>query len=567
MRMWILVLVLCIAAYAQAAEPNHLKPGALVGQLGRVTLVEEVLWVEYPYATLRSIPPRLRKVATELDSALAQLRTEAYRNANSTHWDDPLSLLKLYTSRFEYVNETVSLALETYIGLDGPARSKRAWLEGVGRLSHDLFGTAMDSDVQELRFRFNELTSIASTNNRAVQINCQRLAKLDRHVKDLGLYVNRLKLSMDNIFETLDSMYHYMVFNQALPALENAVNGLLHANQQIITNLVDATNGRVTPTLIPVKDFEYALEVGKKEYGLHPLFDLRGIQHYYAVASSLVTTDSIVIHIPFKSGDVLDVHQVEPFPFLANDTLMVLDLPPSIVVISTDFTLYATASVAELQRCKTSTIEHFYCPASLFAFLTITGGVCEVVLTQADATKALELCPYTSLSQESLFHKTFFHHHYFLFSSPMYISIICPDGTQYKEVSGHLAIYFSCNVRSSNLTTFPSNLHKGFIGNSSARIYPLSSLDNIHLSNIKNVNNKVLEFKFSNTSDLDTPIHEILPTYLHPHVHYPSFIIPIVIILIVLIPLGCYLKRALTLYNILRNKRGVTVSSQQDSNV
>ena len=254
-------------------------------------------------------------------------------------------------------------------------------------------------------------------------------------------------------------------------------------------------------------------------------------------------------------------------PFAANDTLMVLDLPPSIVVISADFALYATASLAELQRCKTASVQEYFCPASLFAFLPVTGGICEVVLTQVDARKALELCPYTTLSTKPLFHKTFFHHHYFLFTTPIYISIICPNGTSYQEVSGHLAIYFACQVRSSDLTTFPSHLHKGFKGNSSSRIYPLSSLDNIHLSNVKTVSHKVKEFTFSNTSDLETAIHDFLPIHLHPFVHYPSFVVPIVIIIIVLIPLGCYVKRALTLYRLLKSKRRATVTHQQDSNV
>ena len=82
----------------------------------------------------------------------------------------------------------------------------------------------------------------------------------------------------------------------------------MHTNQQIITNVVDVIHGRVTPALFPVKDFEHVIEVGEREYGLKPLFNLRGIQHYYAVTSSFVTTDSIVIHVPFKSGDVLNVH-------------------------------------------------------------------------------------------------------------------------------------------------------------------------------------------------------------------------------------------------------------------
>ncbi len=153
--MWILLS--CMIA-AQATEPAHLKPDALVGHMGLVALVEDVLWVKYPYANLRTIPQRLKAVAAEINSALVQLEKEAYKNHTDSQWDDPLALLKVYALRIAFVNDTVALALETYIGLEDPAREKRAWLEPLGELSHDLFGTAMQSDVDELRNRYNQPT-------------------------------------------------------------------------------------------------------------------------------------------------------------------------------------------------------------------------------------------------------------------------------------------------------------------------------------------------------------------------------------------------------------------------
>ena len=560
MFVWIF---LCLVSFVRAAEPEHLKPGALAGHLGRVALVEDVLWVKYPYAALRAIPTRLRSVLGEIDAALTQLETEANRHSNTTEWDDPLDMLKLFASRLAFANDTVSLALESYIGLEGPARDKRAWLEGIGEISHDLFGTAMQYDVDELRNKYNQLTSLASNNNKAIQINCQKLAKLERHVSDLGLYVNRLQLGINRVLATLDSYYHFLVINQALPILENVAKSLLYHNQQIINNVVDAVHGRVTPDLFPVKDFVHALEIGEKEYDLSPLFSIRGIQHYYPLLTSFITTEDIVIHVPFQSKDVFDLWEIEPFPFKTNGSLMMLDLPPSIVLISTDFTLYAAGSVNDLQRCKTAYQRQYNCPAALFAFLPMTGGVCEVMLTQARGEKALEFCPYTTLAQKPMFHKTFFNHHYFFFTSLFYISIVCPEETVYQEVSGHLAVYFSCYVHSANLTTFPSKLHQGFIGNTTTRIYPLHSLDNISLSSVKYINDKVSHFKFSNTSDLDIPLEDVLPVYLHPHVHYPSLIIPVIIIIVILIPLCCWVKRALTLYRLLQSRRRVTARTQE----
>ena len=57
-------------------------------------------------------------------------------------------------------------------------------------------------------------------------------------------------------------MYDVIVVNQALPALENTVNSLLHVNNVIIQNM---PRGRVT-SLFPVKDFLRTLALRIKEY-------------------------------------------------------------------------------------------------------------------------------------------------------------------------------------------------------------------------------------------------------------------------------------------------------------
>ena len=131
-------------------------------------------------------------------------------------------------------------------------------------------------------------------------------------------------------------MYDVMVVNQALPALENTVNFLLHANNVIIHNIVDSARERVTSSLFPVKDFLRILPLGFKEYKLKPLFDARGIHQYYPLLESVLTSTAVVIHVPFQSTDNFEVHKIEPFPFTVNGTIMTLDLPPSVALISKD---------------------------------------------------------------------------------------------------------------------------------------------------------------------------------------------------------------------------------------
>ncbi len=139
----------------------------------------------------------------------------------------------------------------------------------------------MDEDVEQLRERYSHLTSIASANYRAIHINCRNIARLEKHVSDLGLYVNQLKSALNNVLTTVDSMYDFMTVSQLLPVMETAVNSLLHTNQLVVQNVVGAAHGRVPPTLFSVRELLHALNTGKMEYKLKPLFDVEGIHHYY----------------------------------------------------------------------------------------------------------------------------------------------------------------------------------------------------------------------------------------------------------------------------------------------
>ena len=57
--------------------------------------------------------------------------------------------------------------------------------------------------------------------------------------------------------------------------LENTVTSLLHTNKIIIDNLVDASRGKVTSSMMPVQDLQYAMWVAEKECGLKPLFEFQ----------------------------------------------------------------------------------------------------------------------------------------------------------------------------------------------------------------------------------------------------------------------------------------------------
>ena len=171
-EMFALVLVLILHA-SVVLRPAHLKSGALTRDLGRVYLVEDALWVTYPHVSLMEIPGWLRDVARSLKSTLWRLKKN-----DSFQSEVMLSLLHV---RIQYVNDTITSALENNKGLTVTNRTKRGLIDGIGKLSQMLFGTAMNKDVVELRDRYNQLV------------------RLEKQVAELAAYTYLLHISISKV--------------------------------------------------------------------------------------------------------------------------------------------------------------------------------------------------------------------------------------------------------------------------------------------------------------------------------------------------------------------------------
>ena len=560
--MWVIVLAIVLRV-SGALSPALLKPGALTGHLGRVHLVEDALWITYPHVDLVEIPAQLQGVVATLDNTMGRLR-QGMPGVSGGQKD----VLFLLHARLIYINETITSAVEAYEGLGTPHRTKRGLIDGIGKLSRMLFGTAMNEDVEDLRDRYNQLLAVARANNKAINLNCRNIVRLEKQIRALAVFTNNLTTSINGLFKRLDAMDERSVVSHSLAVVENLVTSLLDTNQKITRNIVDAAMGRVTTSLFPIKDFRHTLEVGRTVYKLSPLFDEHNIHHYYPLVESVLTSDAIVIHVPFKSQDVFELYQVEPFPFSLNNSVMVLDSHSSIVLVKDDFSVYATSQLSTLDSCRSEYESLYFCPASLFAFLPTSGdGVCEVVLTRGNASAALTLCPYKQLVPKVMFHKSFHGHHYFFFTKQVYVSVACPNGSSYEMVSGHFAVLTVCTLSSDHFNTFPEKYHQGFISSINSHIFPIDILDNLTHMSVKFVTNTLSEFTFANISDFESAIHESLPMYLSPAVHFSSLIVPIIVVCIILIPLCCCVKRATSLYFVLQARLNKQRVNTDDSKV
>ncbi len=144
--------------------------------------------------------------------------------------------------------------------------------------------------------------------------------------QDTASYSRAVRIALNLVIEDVKGIHEMVLINQALPALESAVNSVLHINTLGILDLVDGDRGRVTSSLFPVKDLQRVLMKGEKEHQLTPLFVSHAIHHYYPLLESFLTSDAIVIHVFLKSKDDFYVFHIQPFPFSVNGLVMIMVL-------------------------------------------------------------------------------------------------------------------------------------------------------------------------------------------------------------------------------------------------
>ncbi len=158
--------------------------------------------------------------------------------------------------RLRYLNETLNIALDNYTDPSFSNRTKRGLMNGLGQLSPMLFGTAMDEEVEELWERYNYFASLAANQNKANNKNSLHINRFEHAVQDIASNSRTVWTALNAVIEDVKGIHEMALINQALPALESVINSVLHTNNLVIQNVVDADRGRVTSSLLPVNDLQ-----------------------------------------------------------------------------------------------------------------------------------------------------------------------------------------------------------------------------------------------------------------------------------------------------------------------
>ena len=197
----IILIILLILSLLHALDPAHLKPGAHTASLGRVSLVQDYLWIRNPFANLVDMPDRLLDLTEQLSITIKELHGHMLLDVKYT-----AEMRMLLKECVEDLRDTITNTLENSEELYFINRAKRGLVDGLGQLSRMLFGTALDIDVKDLQECYNNLASVAMSNNKAVQLNYRNTTCLTHRMHKMLNYTNLLS-SLNKAFASVDYLY------------------------------------------------------------------------------------------------------------------------------------------------------------------------------------------------------------------------------------------------------------------------------------------------------------------------------------------------------------------------
>ena len=535
-------LLLLICSSVLAMDLGHLKPGCLMGEKGKVFLLENHVVVEIPFQDIITVPDQLLLLSDQLTDTLQIFKGGIYTQTNAAEGKEH-ELANLIADKISLFNFTIRSTWEKYHAEEVKAkRGKRGLFNGIGYLTRSLFGTAMDKDVQTLTSKYNKMLEWAHEADKVITLNNNNLEQLKQNLHKLHQYTALPTNSINKLSARVDELFTVSEVLLIMSSVEHFLQQVNQRNEALLNNVIDAALNQVTSSLLSFRDLRLLLQQAEEKYSLLPIFSGAEIVYYYPLLSAIIASESIVVSIPFKSSHQYSLYELVPFPMSVNNSLYSLDLSSSLLLTNEDRTEYTLTTERKLDSCHTAHEGFYFCSASEFAFIPVReAGVCELSVFLNNSSRSLELCPFKEVPRTSFYHQTFQGYHYFMFPDPVEVTVRCAEGNTYKRVQGPLRIMKDCSLSSLSVSSIPEVTHHGVMPSHPEFVHQL----NFNVSNIHYVTNKLHQLYLQNVTSFKRAIHSNLPTYLQPSTHLPLTVtmsVIIMVIICILIYISCVRK-------------------------
>ncbi len=294
----LLTLLVTFVGGLLAITPIHFKLGALTNHLGEISIIEEVLIVQYPYTPFLNTISTIKAVSEALLKLSGSINPTRIRETKANPDSSALKFLNLLWDRLFSLQGKVDQTNTDYNLQPLHSRVKRGLLNIFGKTSKYLFGTATEDDIHDLREHYNHVLSYAANNRRVINLNYRKIGILQSNLNKLLEHSNHLTSIVNKALQRLTLLTDFLLMDQALHVLDAVLTPVLSVNDRIIANMKDAANGRVTPSLFPLHDLIKIIGIGHRNYSFQTLYPSHMSQYYYPLLEARLTTDAIVVHVP-----------------------------------------------------------------------------------------------------------------------------------------------------------------------------------------------------------------------------------------------------------------------------
>ena len=319
----------------------------------------------------------------------------------------------------------------------------------------------------------------------------------------------------------------------------------------LLTDIVLASKGVVTPTLLPSAHLIKLIQHAVQEYHYKPVLPLDDIAHYYPLLHSDLFYRSIFIYIPFISDGHYSAFRVHKFPVSFDNQIYTADVDENqLIVVSPDNSYVAFPPRDILTLCQSSTKYIHVCPAYLFILEATSSSnhspkiACALAL--ATNMPIQDVCHYTPSKKRkaTIVHAAGLYYLYFP-TITKYISITCPSkSSNLKHLLGSFIVPDVCGVYFSNVKLLPTTTTQIM---SKLHYYQVSlTILNASLSFQPIMTHNWTKIKNITIEPVDTTILD-LPSFLLTHWDTPTAIsvnvgILCIVLGVILVCLYCYCK-------------------------
>ena len=182
---------------------------------------------------------------------------------------------------------------------------------------------------------------------------------------------------------------------------------------------------RIGSKLLPVEHLHSALDIASIKHGLIPIFESSDVEFYYPLLEATLTHTSIIVHIPMKSLSHFNIWKLIPFPFLVNNSLLVIENRKEVILLSDDKKYIGIGDSDILENCKSSYLKLYVCPAYTFVFIPAEEASCELALVNDNVNLAIKACKFTPVNLRSVFHAHMNARQFFYFPNKTDVTFTC----------------------------------------------------------------------------------------------------------------------------------------------